>query len=90
MPGCQPYRLEVPAAPTAIALSVVSFKAVEALGKPYQVTVQLTHPLELDRADYLNRPATFVIDPGDGSEPRRFAGWIPAFSKTRQTRDFHG
>ncbi|WP_231906847.1 type VI secretion system Vgr family protein [Cupriavidus sp. D384] len=86
----QSYRLEVPAAPTAIALSVVSFKAVESLGKPYQVTVQLTHPLELDRADYLNRPATFVIDPGDGSEPRRFAGWIPAFSKTRQTRDFHG
>jgi len=84
------YRLEVPAAPTAIALSVVSFKAVETLGKPYRVTVQLTHPLELDRADYLNRPATFVIDPGDGSEPRRFAGWIPAFSKTRQTRDFHG
>ncbi|KAI3592983.1 VgrG protein [Cupriavidus sp. U2] len=88
--GRAAYRLEVPAAPTAIALSVVSFKAVEALGKPYEVTVQLTHPLELDRADYLNRPATFVIDPGDGSEPRRFAGWIPAFSKTRQTRDFHG
>ncbi|WP_228770906.1 type VI secretion system Vgr family protein [Cupriavidus sp. U2] len=86
----QSYRLEVPAAPTAIALSVVSFKAVETLGKPYEVTVQLTHPLELDRADYLNRPATFVVDPGDGSEPRRFAGWIPAFSKTRQTRDFHG
>jgi type VI secretion system secreted protein VgrG len=42
----------------------VSFEAVERLGDPYRVTVQLTHPLELDRAEYLNRNATFVINAG--------------------------
>ncbi|TPQ40154.1 type VI secretion system Vgr family protein [Cupriavidus pinatubonensis] len=86
--GRQAYFLEVPSAPTAAALSVVSFKAVERLGEPYVVTVQLTHPLELDRADYLGRDAAFVIDAADGDEPRRFAGCITRFAKTRQTRDF--
>lgn len=86
--GRQAYFLEVPRSPSAAGLSVVSFEAVERLGEPYKVTVQLTHPLELDRAEYLNRVATFVIDPGDGSEPRKFEGWISEFSKTRQTRDF--
>ncbi|CAG2160319.1 type VI secretion system Vgr family protein [Cupriavidus numazuensis] len=86
--GRQAYFLEVPSAPTAAALSVVSFEAVERLGEPYVVTVQLTHPLELDRADYLGRDAAFVIDAADGDEPRRFAGCITRFAKTRQTRDF--
>ncbi|UBM08125.1 type VI secretion system Vgr family protein [Cupriavidus metallidurans] len=88
--GRQVYFLEVPGASSAAELSVVSFEAVERLGDPYKVTVQLTHPLELDRAEYLNRNATFVIHAGDDSEPRKFAGWISEFSKTRQTRDFCG
>jgi len=86
--GRQAYRLKVPGTESAAALSVVSFEAVERLGEPYTVTVQLTHALELDPADYLGRDATFVIEPDDESEPRTFAGWISAFSKTRQTRDF--
>jgi len=89
--GRQSYFLEVPSAASAVALSVVSFEAVERLGEPYKVTIRLTHPLELDRAEYLNRDATFVIDAGDstdGTEPRNFAGWISKFSKTRQTADF--
>jgi len=86
--GRQSYFLEVPSAATAVALSVVSFEAVERLGEPYKVSIRLTHPLELDRAEYLNRDATFVIDAGDGAEPRKFAGWISKFSKTRQTADF--
>lgn len=84
----QVYFLEVPGTASVAGLSVVSFDAVERLGEPYKVTVQLTHPLELDRADYLNRNATFVIDAGDDSESRKFSGWISAFSKTRETRDF--
>ncbi len=88
MPGRQAYHLDVPRAASAAELSVVSFEAVERLGELYTVTIRLTHPLELDRAEYLNRDATFVIDPGDGSEPRRFAGWISAFSRTKRTRDF--
>ncbi|MHA7684157.1 type VI secretion system Vgr family protein [Cupriavidus sp. PET2-C1] len=88
LPGHQAYHLDVPRAASAAELSVVSFEAVERLGDLYTVTIRLTHPLELDRAEYLNRDATFVIDPGDGSEPRRFAGWISAFSRTKRTRDF--
>ncbi|CAG9173562.1 hypothetical protein LMG23992_02486 [Cupriavidus laharis] len=86
--GRQAYFLDVTGAPSASGLSVVSFRAVERLGEPYEVTVQLTHPLELDRAEYLTRPAAFVIQTADGSEPRRFAGRITGFAKTRQTRDF--
>ncbi|WP_454762508.1 type VI secretion system Vgr family protein [Cupriavidus campinensis] len=88
--GQQSYFLKVPGAASAVGLSVVSFTTVERLGEPYAVTVQLTHPLELDRAEYLGKPATFVIDPADESEPRTFAGCVTRFSKTRQTRDFHG
>ncbi|TSP10561.1 contractile injection system protein, VgrG/Pvc8 family, partial [Cupriavidus campinensis] len=85
--GQQSYFLSVPGA--ANGLSVVSFKAVERLGDPYEITIQLTHPVELDRADYLGKPATFIIDPGDESTPRTFAGFISCFSKTAQTQDFH-
>ncbi|SFC14443.1 type VI secretion system secreted protein VgrG [Cupriavidus sp. OV038] len=88
--GQQSYFLKVPGAETAVGLSVVSFEAVEKLGAPYAVTVQLTHPLELERASYLGKPATFEIDPGDGTEPRKFAGCITQFSKTARTQDFHG
>lgn len=80
----------MPGTASAAALSVVSFEAVERIGETYTVTIQLTHPLELDRADYLNKDATFLIDAGDGSEPRKFVGCITRFSKTRQTRDFSG
>ncbi len=86
--GRQACFLEVPGTASAAALSVVSFEAVERLGEPYEVRVRLTHPLELDRAEYLNRDATFIINAVDDSEPRKFAGWISEFSKTRQTRDF--
>ncbi|UBM11614.1 type VI secretion system Vgr family protein [Cupriavidus metallidurans] len=86
--GRQAYFLEVPGSASAAGLSVVCFEAVERLGEPYEVRVRLTHPLELGRAEYLNRDATFVIDAGEDSEPRKFAGWVSEFSKTRQTRDF--
>ncbi len=86
--GQQSYFVEVPSSASAAGLSVVSFEAVERMGEPYTVTIQLTHPLELDRADYLNKDATFVIDPADGTAPRKFAGCITCFSKTRQTQDF--
>ncbi|CAG2158132.1 type VI secretion system Vgr family protein [Cupriavidus numazuensis] len=86
--GRQAYFLEVPSARSAAGLSVVSFTAVEKLGEPYCVKVALTHPMELARADYLRKDATFVIDPGEDSERRTFGGCIMRFSKTRTTRDF--
>jgi type VI secretion system secreted protein VgrG len=88
--GRQAYFLAVPGAASAAGLSVVSFKAVERLGEPYAVTIQLTHPLELSQADYLGKAATFSIEPADGALPRQFAGCITQFSKTRQTHDFCG
>lgn len=88
--GRQAYFLEVPGTTSATALSVVSFEAVERMGEPYTVTIQLTHPLDLNRADFLGKEATFLIDPADGTEPRKFAGCILHFSKTRQTHDFCG
>ncbi|HJP68782.1 MAG TPA: type VI secretion system tip protein VgrG [Sphingomicrobium sp.] len=86
--GRQAYFLQVPGTVSAAALSVVSFEAVERLGEPYTVSIQLTHPLELDRADYLGKAATFLIDTADGTEPRKFAGCITRFSRTTKTRDF--
>ncbi|WP_227461271.1 type VI secretion system Vgr family protein [Cupriavidus pauculus] len=86
--GLQPYHLKVLGANSAAGLSVVSFEATERLGEPYSVKIRLTHPMDLDRMEYVRRDATFSIDPGDGSEPRQFSGCIFRFSKTRQTRDF--
>lgn len=88
--GRQAYFLEVPGTASAAALSVVSFEALERMGEPYVVTIQLTHPQALDRADYLGKEATFLIAPADGSEPRKFAGCITHFNQTRQTRDVCG
>jgi type VI secretion system secreted protein VgrG len=88
--GRQAYFLQVPGTASAAALSVVSFEAVERMGEPYTLTIQLTHPLELDRADYLGKAATFLIDAGDDTEPRKFAGCVTRFSRTRKTRDFLG
>ncbi|RZT30860.1 phage late control D family protein [Cupriavidus agavae] len=88
LPGRQSYFLEVPGAAGASGLSVASFDAVERLGEPYRVTVRLTHPENLPRSDFLQKDASFVIDPGDGTPPRQFAGSIFRFSKTGETRDF--
>ncbi|WP_432260036.1 type VI secretion system Vgr family protein [Cupriavidus sp. TMH.W2] len=88
--GRQAYFVDVPGTASATALSVVAFEAVERLGDPYTVTIQLTHPLALDRADYLGKAAAFRIEPDDGTEARQFAGCITRFSKTRQPHDFCG
>ncbi|WP_224056754.1 hypothetical protein, partial [Burkholderia vietnamiensis] len=53
--GRQAYFLEVPGADSAAALSVVSVEATEKMGAPTEVRIVLTHPLALERADYLNR-----------------------------------
>ncbi|AZG13880.1 type VI secretion system Vgr family protein [Cupriavidus pauculus] len=86
--GRQAYHLEVLGARSATGLSVVSFTATERLGEPYSVKVRLTHPMDLDRMEYLRRDATFTIDAGDGATTRQFSGCIFRFSKTGQTRDF--
>ena len=86
--GRQAYFLDVLGTANAKDLSVVSFKAVERMGEPYRITIELTHPDKLSRSDYLGRDASFTIAPADGSEPRVFSGCITRFSKTKTTKDF--
>jgi type VI secretion system secreted protein VgrG len=86
--GEQHYQVVVPGTANAALLSVVSFEAIEALGEPYRITIQLTHPQELNRADYLGKEASFNIAAGV-HEPRVFAGCITHFNKLKQTHDFH-
>ncbi|MXN79298.1 type VI secretion system tip protein VgrG [Burkholderia sp. 4701] len=85
--GRQTYFFDVPGTESAAALSVVSFEATEVMGAPSQARVVLTHPLQLARADYLNRDATFSIRP-DGGTPRTFSGFIARFSTLQTTNDF--
>ncbi|WP_081768777.1 type VI secretion system Vgr family protein [Herbaspirillum sp. RV1423] len=97
--GQQQYHVIVPGTASAALLSVVSFEAVEKLGEPYRITIQLTHPQELQRADYLGKDASFKITPSvidaltgyanDAPEGRTFAGCITRFNKLKQTADFH-
>ena len=87
--GRQNYHVTVPGTNSAALLSVVSFEAVEQLGEPYRITIQLTHPQELNRTDYLGKEACFSIAVGL-HEPRIFAGCITHFNKRKQTADFHG
>ncbi|HEY1612057.1 MAG TPA: contractile injection system protein, VgrG/Pvc8 family, partial [Paraburkholderia sp.] len=84
MPAC---FLDVPGTESAAALSVVSFEATELMGEPNTVRIVLTHPLQLARADYLNRDAAFTIVPADGP-PRKFSGYIERFSSIQTTHDF--
>ena len=86
--GRQSYHLDVIGPANGMALSVVSFEAIERMGEPYRITIELTHPEELARADYLGRDANFSIDSADGAEPRKFCGCITEFSKLKTTADF--
>ncbi|MFL9931169.1 type VI secretion system tip protein VgrG [Paraburkholderia sp. RL18-103-BIB-C] len=85
--GRQAYFLDVPGTDSAAALSVVSFKATEKMGAPSEVCIELTHPQQLARADYLNLDAAFSIVPDDGP-PRKFSGFITRFSTIQTTRDY--
>jgi type VI secretion system secreted protein VgrG len=85
--GRQAYLLDVPGTGSAAALSVVSFTATEKMGASVEVCIELTHPQQLARGDYLNRDATFSIVPEDGA-PKRFSGYIERFSIVQTTTDF--
>ncbi|KWA73112.1 type IV secretion protein Rhs [Burkholderia ubonensis] len=85
--GRQTYFLDVPGTDTAAALSVVSIEATERMGAPTEARIELTHPLQLARTEYLNRDAACTIVP-DGGVPRRFSGFIARFSTLQTTHDF--
>jgi type VI secretion system secreted protein VgrG len=85
--GRQTYFLDVPGTESATALSVVSFTVTEKMGEPNIVRIELTHPQQLPRTDYLNRDAFFSIVADDG-HVRRFSGFIARFSTVQTTKDF--
>ena len=87
--GQQKYFVQVASDAHHQRLSVVSFEALERIGEPYRITVQLTYEQALARADYLGRDATFTMDAGEGTTPCVYAGCITQFSKTKTTQDFH-
>lgn len=87
IPGRQAFHLNVPGTDAAAALSVVSFTATEEMGEPNVVHIELTHPQQLLRADFLSRGAVFSITADDGAV-RRFSGFIARFSAIRTTHDF--
>ena len=84
--GRQTYHLAVPGTSSASELSVVSFAAVEKMGEPTETTIELTHPEQLARADYLNLDAVFSIVADDGTV-RKFSGYIERFSTVQTTKE---
>jgi len=87
--GQQKYFVQVASKAHHQKLSVVSFEAIERIGEPYRIVVQLTYETALSRADYLGRDVTFTMDADDGSVPCVYAGCITQFSKTKTTSDYH-
>ncbi|CAM2164954.1 type VI secretion system secreted protein VgrG [Paraburkholderia sacchari] len=85
--GRQACRLAVPGTASAAQFSVVSFTATETMGEPNVVRIELTHPQQLPRTDYLNLDATFTIEADDGTV-RTFSGYIERFSIVKTTKDF--
>jgi type VI secretion system secreted protein VgrG len=85
--GRQAYFLDVPGTASAAALSVVSFRAIEKMGAPTEVRIELTHPQQLARADYLNLDACFSVVADDGAV-KKFSGYIERFSTVQTTNDF--
>jgi type VI secretion system secreted protein VgrG len=85
--GRQAYFLEVPGTSSAAALSVVSFKATEKMGAPTEVRIELTHPQQLARTDYLSLDACFSVVADDGAV-KKFSGYIERFSTVQNTKDY--
>ncbi|RAR64885.1 late control gene D protein (GPD), partial [Paraburkholderia unamae] len=85
--GRQSCHLAVPGTDSAAQFSVVSFTATEKMGEPNIVQIELTHPQQLLRADFLSRDAVFSIKADDGTT-RRFSGFIERFSTVQTTKDF--
>jgi type VI secretion system secreted protein VgrG len=88
--GRQAYHVDVPSAANAKDLSVVSFHLREAMSEYYEAVVQVTHPEQLIRADFLGRDAHFTITSEDGSPPREFRGILMSLVRVKKTKDeFH-
>ncbi|APR34945.1 type VI secretion system Vgr family protein [Paraburkholderia sp. SOS3] len=89
------YRLDIPQTPSAEKADIYSFEGERAIGEPSRYVIRFTHPNhELSRADYLNKPASLVIqprhDPLQTREPepeRRVQGVITRFTQRQSSPD---
>jgi type VI secretion system secreted protein VgrG len=88
--GRQAYHIDLPNTVNAKDISVVSYRLTESMCVPYEITIELTHPEQLIRADYLGRDAHFTVDVGDGAAPRVYRGILVKLARTKKTKnDFH-
>ncbi|NVH75622.1 type VI secretion system tip protein VgrG [Paraburkholderia sp. JPY432] len=90
----QYYTLEITATPSAALADIYSFKGMSGMGVPTKYSIEFTHPQrDLPRSDYINRMATFVIQPPRAtswSEPeaaRRVYGAITGFAQIASNHD---
>ncbi|KVN41026.1 type IV secretion protein Rhs [Burkholderia pyrrocinia] len=89
------YYLDVPQAKTVALADVFDFHGVRAIGEPTKYVIRFTHPSsDLSRAEYLNKPAAFVVQPPNDPiralklEPqRRVQGTITGFARLSHSRD---
>jgi type VI secretion system secreted protein VgrG len=86
-PGQQQYFLDVPGVDQASEFSVGNWDAIERMGAPVQIELELTHPLRLSRKQFLNRDVTFIMATRGGA-PRHFSGFIASFTTVKTTADF--
>lgn len=94
-PTPQRYRIHIPQARSADDADVLGFEGTRAIGEPTRFAIRFTHPRhDLSRAEYLNKPATFIIEPPFdpytmlNPEPeRRIQGVITGFSQLAGSRD---
>ncbi|WP_082508647.1 type VI secretion system Vgr family protein [Burkholderia sp. Leaf177] len=86
--GRQAYHLDVPSAANARDISVISYQAREGMASPYQITIELTHPEQLSRADYLGRDGHFTITAEDSTQPRVYRGVVTGFKRIKKTKDY--
>jgi type VI secretion system secreted protein VgrG len=86
--GRQAYHVDVPSGANAKDLSVVSYHVSEGMCEPYRVTIEVTHPEQLSRADYLGRDGHFTITAEDSSEPRIYRGIVVSVKRIKKTKDY--
>jgi type VI secretion system secreted protein VgrG len=90
----RPYRLDIPQAGSSVEADVFSFEGERAIGEATRYVIRFTHPRQdLSRAEYLNKPATFIIQPpaldrwAEPELPRKVQGVITGFAQLGSSRD---
>jgi type VI secretion system secreted protein VgrG len=88
----QTYRLDIPQSRSCAQADVFSFEGERAIGEPTRYVIRFTHPRhDLARTEYLNKPATFIIQPpqpwSDPEPERRVLGVTTGFAWLSSNRD---